>query len=88
MVLDKLCEWEYTPVFPYASRVLGGKRCGHVKSLIIEHLNQLAEQPMETWIRNPFEASLPVPQLSFQEKELLIDLSSDGALQLQFKPRQ
>ncbi|XP_062417978.1 zinc finger BED domain-containing protein 5-like [Pungitius pungitius] len=66
----------------------------HVKSLIIEHLNQLAEQlrkhfpPMDTsgaWIRNPFEVSLPVPQLSFHEQEQLIELSSDGALQLQFK---
>ena len=43
-----------------------------VKSLIIEHLKQLAEQlrkyfpPMDTsqtWIRNPFEVSLPVPHL-------------------------
>ena len=25
MVLGELCEWEHTPVFPYASRVLGGK---------------------------------------------------------------
>ena len=66
----------------------------HVKSLIIEHLNKLTEQlrkhfpPMDTsraWIRNPFEVSLPVPQLSFQEHEQLIELSSDGALQLQFK---
>ena len=66
----------------------------HVKSLIIEHLNQLAEQlrkrfpPMDTsraWIRNPFDVSLPVPQLSFQEQDQLIELSSDGALQLQFK---
>lgn len=66
----------------------------HVKTLIIEHLNQLAEQlrkhfpPMDTsgaWIRNPFEVSLPVPQLSFHEQEQLIELSSDGALQLQFK---
>lgn len=37
------------------------------------------------WIRNPFEVSLPVPQLSFHEQEQLIELSSDGALQLQFK---
>ena len=66
----------------------------HVKSLIIEHLNQLAEQlrkrfpPMDTsraWIRNPFDVSLPVPQLSFQEQDQLIELSSNGALQLQFK---
>uniref|UniRef100_A0A8C1P216 DUF4371 domain-containing protein n=1 Tax=Cyprinus carpio TaxID=7962 RepID=A0A8C1P216_CYPCA len=54
----------------------------HVKSLIIEHLNQLAEHlrkhfpPMDTsraWIRNPFEVSLPVPQLSFHEQEQLIE---------------
>ncbi|MBN3305968.1 ZBED5 protein, partial [Amia calva] len=66
----------------------------HVKSLIIEHLNQLAEElrkyspPMDasqTWIHNPFEASLPVPQLSFREQEQLIDLSSDGELQMEFK---
>ena len=66
----------------------------HVKSLIIEHLNQLAEQlrkhfpPMETsraCICNPFEVSLPIPQLSFHEQQQLIELSSDGALQLQFK---
>ena len=66
----------------------------HVKSLIIEHLNQLAEQlrkhfpPMDTscaWIRNPFDVSLPVPQLSFHEQEQLIELSSAGALQLEFK---
>lgn len=52
----------------------------HVKSLIIEHLNQLAEHlrkhfpPMDTsraWIRNPFEVSLPVPQLSFHEQDLM-----------------
>lgn len=66
----------------------------HVKGLIIEHLNQFAEQlrryfpPMDTsklWMCNPFEVLLPVPQLSLQEQEQLIDLSSDGALQLQFK---
>ena len=28
MVLGELCEWEHTPVFPYASRVLGGKLRG------------------------------------------------------------
>jgi len=65
----------------------------HVKSLIITHLNLLAEQlwkhlpPIDTsraWIRNPFEVSLPI-QLSFHEQELLIELSSDGALSLQFK---
>lgn len=56
----------------------------HVKSLIIEHLNQLAVQlwkhfpPMDTsrgWICNPFEVSLPIPQLSFHEQEQLIELS-------------
>ena len=66
----------------------------HVKSFIIAHLNQLTEQlrkhfpPMDTshaWIHNPFEVSLPVPQLSFHEQEQLIQLSSDRALQLQFK---
>lgn len=84
--------------FPTLHEFLGGKNDvdlgEHVKSLIIEHLNQLAEQlrkhfpPMDTsraWIRNPFEISLPVPQLSFHEQEQLIEPSSDGALQLQFK---
>ena len=56
----------------------------HVKSFIIAHLNQLTEQlrkhfpPMDTshaWIHNPFEVSLPVPQLSFHEQEQLIQLS-------------
>ena len=66
----------------------------HVKSLIIEHFNQLAEQlwkhfpPMDTsrvWICNPFKVSLRVPQLSSHKQEQLIELSSDRALQLQFK---
>ena len=65
-----------------------------VKTLIKEHLEQLAGQlrkhfpPMDnthTWIRNPFEVSPPVPQLSLQQQEQLIDLSSDGALLLRFK---
>ncbi|XP_056092494.1 zinc finger BED domain-containing protein 5-like [Rhinichthys klamathensis goyatoka] len=85
------------PCFPTLHEFLGENDMDlgeHVKSLIIEHLNQLAEQlrkhfpPMDTfraWIRNPFEVSLPVPQLSFHEQEQLIELSSDGALQLQFK---
>ncbi len=62
----------------------------------VTHINQLAEQLQKyfptysmdtsrTWICNPFEASVPVPQLSFQEQ--LTDLSSDGAPQLRFKQK-
>lgn len=36
---------------------------------------------------DPFEASLPVPQLSLLEQEQLIDLTTDGVLWLQFKPK-
>lgn len=65
----------------------------HVKKS--HNLNQLAKHPTkippldtsETWIRILFEASLPIRQLSFQEQEQLLELSSDGALQLQFKQK-
>ncbi|KAG5276716.1 hypothetical protein AALO_G00108910 [Alosa alosa] len=43
--------------------------------------------PSKSWMRNPFEVSLPVSQLSIQEQEQLIDLSSDAALQLQLKKK-
>ena len=92
-VLGELCQWEHTPVFPYASRVLVGKWLG--PGWACEKSHNWTPQPtreqlrkhfptMDTaraWIRNPFEISLPVPQLSFHEQEQLIELSSDGALQ-------
>lgn len=63
------------------------------KRIVIEHLNHLAEElrkyfpPMDTqpWIRNPFDVSIPVPNLKFHQQEQLIELSSDGALQQLFK---
>lgn len=75
--LDQLCAGEYAAVFPHAfleaNEAMMGK---NVKNLIIEHLKQLAEQlrkyfpsvaTSHMWIRNPIEASLPNPQLSFHE---------------------
>lgn len=70
------------------------KKC--VKSLILEHLKQLSEQlrryfpsrdPSYTWIRNPFEVSLPITHLSLKEQEQLLELSCDGELEIQFKQK-
>lgn len=39
----------------------------------------------QTWIRNPFDVTPPIPHLSFQEKEQLLELSSDGRHNILFK---
>lgn len=79
-----------TKCFPLLSEFLQSREdvlSDCVKGLIIEHLNQLSQNlwtyfpPMDQsqrWIQNPFDVTPPIPHLSFQEQEQLLELSSDG----------
>ncbi|KAL1281206.1 hypothetical protein QQF64_000009 [Cirrhinus molitorella] len=86
-----------TECFPLLSEFLQSREAtlsNYVKGLIIEHLNQLSQNlrtyfpPMDQsqiWIRNPFDVTPPIPHLSFQEQEQLLELSSDGRHNILFK---
>uniref|UniRef100_A0A9J8C488 Uncharacterized protein n=1 Tax=Cyprinus carpio carpio TaxID=630221 RepID=A0A9J8C488_CYPCA len=86
-----------TECFPLLSEFLQSRESvlsDCVKGLIIEHLNQLSQNlriyfpPMDqsqTWIRNPFDVTPPIPHLSFQEQEKLLELSSNGRHNMLFK---
>ncbi|XDV45146.1 hypothetical protein PO909_013286 [Leuciscus waleckii] len=86
-----------TDCFPLLSEFLQSREAvlsDCVKGIIIEHLNQLRQNlrtyfpPMDqsqTWIRNPFDVTPPIPHLSFQEQEQLLELSSDGRHNILFK---
>ncbi len=86
-----------TECFPLLSEFLQSREAAlsnYVKGLIIEHLNQLSQNlqtyfpimdKSQTWIRNPFDVTPPIPHLSFQEQEQLLELSSDGRHHILFK---